>query len=200
LQIVTRRLVLRPLVSADFAAWREVRHRCGPWLARWEPRRPPGTLDPATDAGAFASRCSARERERQLGSGFAFGLFRDGAFCGEINLNNVIRGAFMSAHVGYWVDERVAGQGLVPEGLVAVFAEAFDGLGLHRLQISIVPRNNASRRVVEKLKVRDEGIAVRYLEIDGRWEDHIRYAITSEEWQERREELTREWIEPLTPR
>ena len=110
-------------------------------------------------------------------------------FCGEININNVVRGAFQSGHVGYWVDERHAGRGFVPEGLVAVFGYAFDRAGLHRLQISIIPRNASSRRVVEKLAIRDEGIAQGYLQIAGIWEDHVCYAITAEEWGERREDL-----------
>ena len=66
--------------------------------------------------------------------------------------------------------------------------------GLHRLQISIIPRNRPSRRVAQKLWLRGEGIALRYLEIDGRWEDHVRYAITSEEWTERRDRYLRQWL------
>jgi ribosomal-protein-alanine N-acetyltransferase len=62
------------------------------------------------------------------------------------------------------------------------------------VQISIVPRNGASRRVVEKLSIRSEGVAVRYLEINGTWEDHIRFAITSEEWVERKAELEADWL------
>ena len=72
---------------------------------------------------------------------------------------------------------------------------AFDELHLHRLQVAIIPRNSASRRVVEKLDLREEGIAERYLEINGTWEDHVRYAITAEEWAERREELLTNWID-----
>ena len=70
-----------------------------------------------------------------------------------------------------------------------VLRYAFEELGLHRLQIAIIPRNKASRRVVEKLDMREEGIALRYLEINGVWEDHVRYAMTAEEWDERRDEL-----------
>ncbi|HEY8060476.1 MAG TPA: GNAT family protein, partial [Acidimicrobiales bacterium] len=68
-------------------------------------------------------------------------------------------------------------------------------LRLHRVQIAIIPRNTASRRVVEKVKVREEGVAERYLEINGVWEDHVRYAITAEEWQQRRDDLLTEWID-----
>ncbi|MEM9713187.1 MAG: GNAT family protein [Actinomycetota bacterium] len=195
-RLVSRRLELRGLTSADWEQWSRVRERSRDWLERWEPLRAPGTLDPARDRSAFTSRCAARERERQLGTGYAFGMFlRDGRFLGEININNVLRSAFMSAHVGYWVDESHAGQGYVPEGLVSVFSFAFDHAKLHRLQISIIPRNRSSRRVVEKLGIRDEGTALRYLLINGVWEDHIRYAITAEEWTDRGSELMRRYVD-----
>ena len=97
--------------------------------------------------------------------------------------------------MGYWIDEAVAGHGYTPEALVVLARFAFDDLRLHRIQIAIIPRNAASRRVVEKLEIRDEGIAERYLEINGVWEDHVRYAITAEEWQQRRDDLLAEWID-----
>ncbi|RUA26528.1 MAG: hypothetical protein DSY73_00765 [Actinobacteria bacterium] len=71
---------------------------------------------------------------------------------------------------------------------------AFEQVRLHRLQVSIVPRNMASRRVVEKLGMRCEGLAERYLEIDGVWEDHLRYAITVEEWRAAEPDLTALWL------
>ena len=131
------------------------------------------------DREAFAVRCSARQRERQLGTGYGFGIFVDGEFAGEINLTSVQRGPFQNAYVGYWIDEAHAGQRL--HARVArrrCCGTRFEELGLHRVQIAIIPRNTASRRVVEKLDIREEGIALRYLEINGVWEDHVRYAIT----------------------
>ena len=71
---------------------------------------------------------------------------------------------------------------------------AFEEVLLHRLQVSIVPRNRSSRRVVEKLDLRCEGLAERYLEINGVWEDHLRYAITFEEWEMRKNEMTSDWL------
>ncbi len=190
-----RRVMLRPLVVTDFEAWREVRRRNVDWLTKWEPARVPGQPDVVEDKDAFAARCSARQRERQLGTGFGFGIFVDGDLAGEINLSSVQRGPFQSAYVGYWIDEKHAGHGYVPEALVVLARFVFEDLNLHRMQIAIIPRNHPSRRVVEKLKIRDEGIALRYLEINGNWEDHIRYAITAEEWWERRDELLAEWVE-----
>ena len=187
-------MTLRPLTPGDFLEFQEVRRRNVDWLLKWEPRRPPGAPDVIGNRSAFAARCRARERERQLGTGYGFGIFVDGHFGGEINLNGVQRGPFQSAYVGYWIDERCAGHGYVPEALVTLARHSFEDLGLHRLQVAIIPRNSASRRVVEKLELREEGVAVRYLEINGTWEDHVRYAITAEEWRERRDQLMKDWI------
>lgn len=192
--VIGRRIVLRPLRANDFSAWRDVRQRNVDWLTKWEPQRVPGQPDTTRDRDAFLVRCSARERERQLGTGYGFGIFVDGVFAGEINLNAVQRGPFQSAYVGYWIDERHAGKGYVHEAVVALAKFVFEDLHLHRMQIAIIPRNAASRRVVEKLGLRDEGIAARYLEINGTWEDHVRYALTREEWEHRRDELLRDWI------
>jgi len=191
-----RRIFLRPLDARDFAAWREVRRRNTDWLTRWEPRRIAGQPDVVEDRDAFAARCSARSREWQLGTGFGFGIFTrgDGAFAGEINLSSIQRGPFQNAYIGYWIDERRAGQGLTPEAVVVAARYAFEELGLHRLQIAIIPRNRSSRRVVDKLAIREEGVALRYLEINGVWEDHVRYGFTAEEWEARREELLQAWV------
>lgn len=192
--LLGRRILLRPLRPEDFWKWQEVRRRNAEWLTRWEPSRPIGAPDVIEDRSAFSLRCHARDREWQLGSGYGFGVFVGGVFCGEINLNTIQRGPFQNAYVGYWIDEEMAGCGYIPEGVVMVARFAFEQLKLHRIQISIVPRNHASRRVVEKLKIRDEGVAERYLEINGVWEDHVRYAMTVEEWLERRDELVAQWL------
>jgi ribosomal-protein-alanine N-acetyltransferase len=189
-----RRVLLRPLVPADFPSWSEVRVRNESWLLPWEPQRSPGHPDPTRDRDAFTVRCHARERERQLGTGYGFGIFLDQALAGEINLNAIQRGPFQNAYIGYWVDEAMAGRGLVPEAVVVLTRFAFEELRLHRIQIAIIPRNARSRRVMEKLRFREEGVAQRYLEINGVWEDHVRYAITVEEWAQRKGELAADWL------
>jgi ribosomal-protein-alanine N-acetyltransferase len=190
-----RRVLLRPLIVSDFGAWQEVRRRNAEWLTKWEAQRVAGQPDVVEDRDAYSVRCSARQRERQLGTGYGFGIFVNGDFAGEINLTAVQRGPFQSAYVGYWIDEKHAGNGYIPESVIVLAQFAFEELHLHRIQISIIPRNTASRRVVEKLGIRDEGIAIRYLEINGVWEDHVRYGLTSEEWDERKEKWVRDWVE-----
>ena len=192
-----RRVHLRPLVASDFDAWREVRTRSRDWLVKWEQRPIPGQPDPAVDKRAWVARCTARMRERELGTGYGFGIFVKGRFVGEINISSVQRGPFQTAYVGYWIDEAMAGNGYVPEAFVVVAKFAFEDLMLHRLQVSIIPRNRPSNRVAEKLGLRNEGTALRYLEINGVWEDHVRYAITAEDWAEKREQYLKEWVLPL---
>jgi ribosomal-protein-alanine N-acetyltransferase len=194
--LVGRRIVLRTLRESDYEAWHEIRVRCREWLVPWEPR-PAGAPAAAEDRASFAARCALRERERQIGSGFGFGIFLGDRFVGELTLSSIQRGPFQSGSIGYWIDRDWAGQSLVPEAVVVTLRFAFEMLGLHRVEVSIIPRNQASRRVAEKLDLRLEGISERFLEIDGHWEDHVRYAMTAEEWQTRREELFKAWLSPL---
>jgi [ribosomal protein S5]-alanine N-acetyltransferase len=190
-----RRLILRTLTEHDYDGWVEVRVRCRHWLQRWEPR-PANASHLAEDRRSFVSRCSIRERERQLGTAIGFGIFVGGRFTGELTLSSIQRGPLQSAFIGYWIDEAVAGQSYVPEAVVTLMQYSFETLRLHRLEINIIPRNAASRRVVEKLDLRCEGVAERYLEIDGVWEDHARFAITAEEWVTRAPELVSTWLLP----
>jgi ribosomal-protein-alanine N-acetyltransferase len=194
LRLYGRRVVLRPLVPQDFNAWSEVRRRNGEWLTLWEPLRLPHHPDPETNREVFAARCGSRDRERLAGSQYAFGIFIDGAFAGELNLNNVVRGAMQSATIGYWIDRARAGRSFMSESIVVLAQFAFEELNLHRLEICIIPRNSNSRRVVEKLGIREEGIAQRFLEINGAWEDHMRFGLTVEEWNDRSEQLVKDWL------
>lgn len=207
MELTGRRVKLRPLSVGDFHAYKEVRARCQEWLAPWEPLPAVGRPDAAIERRAFAALCGARDRERQLGTGYGFGLFvppsvgettvgPDHAtrLAGVVNLSGIQRGPFQSSYLGYWVDEACAGRGFVPEAVALVLRFAFEEADLHRVQVAIIPRNHASRRVVEKLSLREEGLAERYLQIAGVWEDHIRYAMTSEEWADRGETITKEWL------
>jgi len=189
------RVMLRPLEVGDHAAWREVRVRCKDWLERWEPLPDPGSTDPVGDRDAFRARCGAWERQRQFDTAYGFGIFLlDGTFAGEVSLGSVLRGPFQSSFIGYWIDEMQAGRGYVPEAVALAVRFGFDTLGLHRMEAAIVPRNANSRRVAAKLGLRDEGVAERFLQIRGVWEDHVRYAITYEEWVERRDGLERAFL------
>ncbi|MCC6338898.1 MAG: GNAT family N-acetyltransferase [Acidimicrobiia bacterium] len=195
-RLIGPRVSLRPLQVSDHPGWSAVRRRGRDWLEPWEPLPDPGTADPAVDVDAFRSRCGAWDRQRHFDTAYGFGMFLGDEFVGEVSLASVLRGPYQSASIGYWIDEGHAGRGLVPEGVVLVLRYGFEELYLHRIEAAIVPRNARSRRVAEKLGLRDEGTATRLLQIRGEWEDHVRYAITAEEWQARKAELEGRFLHP----
>lgn len=194
LRLQGKRVTMRPLVPSDHAAWSEVRLRNGEWLLIWEPRRSDFIADPANDYQAFERRCAARDRERLAGSSYTLGLFIENTFAGEVNLNNVVRGAMQTGTVGYWIDRARAGHGYIAEGVAVLSRFAFEELKLHRIEVCIIPRNINSKKVMEKLAFRVEGLAERFLEINGVWEDHLRYGFTIEEWHNRKAALTQQWL------
>jgi ribosomal-protein-alanine N-acetyltransferase len=104
-----------------------------------------------------------------------------GQFAGQLTVGSLIWGSARSGQVGYWIDETFAGKGIIPTALAMAVDHCFFTVGLHRIEASIRPENTASRRVVEKLGFREEGIRVRQLHINGAWRDHVCYAITAEE-------------------
>jgi ribosomal-protein-alanine N-acetyltransferase len=120
-------------------------------------------------------------RQARQGTALPFAVTLDGRLAGQLTVGNVVRGAFNSAYVGYWVDQNLAGQGVMPTALALAIDHCFGAVGLHRVEANVRPENTASRRVVEKLGFREEGLHQRYLAIDGAYRDHIGYALTVED-------------------
>ena len=106
----------------------------------------------------------------------------EGPSWGLVALANVVRGPWQNATLGYWIDRSVVGRGHASRAVRLVLAYAFEHVGLHRVQPAIIPRNAASQRVAAKVGFRLEGRALRYLKINGVWEDHDIYALTAEDW------------------
>jgi ribosomal-protein-alanine N-acetyltransferase len=119
--------------------------------------------------------------EAAAGRMLPFVVLYDGELVGQVTVAGITWGSMCSAHVGYWVDERVAGLGVMPTAVALATDHCFFRLGIHRLEVCIRPENRASRRVVEKLGFREEGLRPRYLHIDGDWRDHLAYALNAEE-------------------
>ena len=151
-------------------------------LKPWSPAPRPGE-DP-TSITEVSNTVLRQRREWKSGRTFAFMISKKDDpthFIGKIALNGVMRGAMHGAYLGYWMDVDHQNGGLCTEGLRAVMDFASGPAELHRLQAAIMPKNPSSLRVIEKLGFRREGYAERYLQIAGKWEDHILFALTSEE-------------------
>jgi len=178
------RVGLRPLRVRDATAWSEVRIRNEGWLAPWEGRpvtQPPSSWSDRHTGSVFAAMLRTARREARAGRSLPLAITYDGRLAGQITASNVIRGAFDSTSVGYWVDGALAGRGILPTALALLVDHCFGTIGLHRVEANIRPENTPSRRVVEKLGFRQEGLHERYLFIDGDWRDHLSYAVTSED-------------------
>jgi ribosomal-protein-alanine N-acetyltransferase len=177
-------VVLRPYKRSDGQGWAAVRRANESWLAQWEPT-PYGSWHDLNSPAAFRAVYADLKRSARNGSAMPFAVCYvengEEKLVGQLTLGNVVRRAFCSAYAGYWVDQAVAGRGVTPTALALAVDHAFRVGGLHRIEINIRPENKASRRVVEKLGIREEAYHPRYLHIDGAWRDHVGYAITTED-------------------
>ena len=146
------------------------------WLEPWEATTP--GLRTVVNARWMISSLRAQARR---GTGYGFVILKDGLVVGQLNVANVQHGSVSSATIGYWIAKSTAGQNIMPTAVALAIDFLMDDVGLHRVEIDIRPENLPSLRVVEKLKLRQEGLKERFIHIDGAWRDHKIFAITSEE-------------------
>lgn len=171
---------LRPFRMRDAAAWSEIRLSNEAWLAPWEPTAPVGWHDRYSIA-AFAPMLRQLRRQAREGTTLPFAVTFRGRLVGQVTAGNIWRGSLNSCFLGYWIDGRFAGRGITPTAVALLTDHCFTAARLHRVEANVRPENGASRRVVEKLGFRDEGLRERYLHIDGAYRDHVCYALTHEE-------------------
>jgi len=138
-------------------------------LAPWEPERPD---DFATEPVQRRALAEALEVHAQ-GRGVPMVITDGGQVVGRISVNDVVRGAFQSAHLGYWVGAGHTGRGVAGAAVAQVVRLAFDDLGLHRLQADTLVHNAASRAVLARNGFTEIGLAPTYLRIAGRWQDCV---------------------------
>jgi [ribosomal protein S5]-alanine N-acetyltransferase len=173
-------VALRPVRVKDAATWREARVRNAAWLRAWEPTNPETPLY-RSSLGPYVSMARTMRREARQGLTVPWVVTYGGHFAGQLTVGSIVWGSARSAQVGYWVDQEYAGRGIIPTALAMAMDHCFFVIGLHRVEATIRPENHASRRVVEKLGFREEGLRRRSLHIDGAWRDHLCYAMTVED-------------------
>jgi ribosomal-protein-alanine N-acetyltransferase len=170
---------LRLPEQRDAEAWLDLVVRNRDHFRPYEPRRPPSYFT----IGGQREQIAAAKRQAHLGERFEFGIFEIGsrALVGRISLGGVARGALQQAYLGYGIDIEHGGRGYATQAVHDAVRYAFDELDLHRVQAAVVPENIASARVLQKCGFREEGLARRYLFLDGQWKDHRMFARTSDD-------------------
>ena len=118
----------------------------------------------------YLERCARDDHE-----GWLVCSCRDDAITGVININNIVRGSFLSASLGYYVGLPYSGNGYMKEGLTLLVRKCFEQAGLHRLEANIQPSNFPSIALVKHCGFVSEGLAEKFLFIDGQWRDHERW-------------------------
>ena len=147
--------------------------------------------DPVRDESFYTAAGQRLELELDqrawaAGTAYAFAVLamdEGDRLIGRVALANVVRGPWQNATLGYWIDRAASSRGHATRGVRLVLRYAFEHAGLHRVQPAIIPRNTASLRVAAKAGFRHEGRALRYLRINGVWEDHDIFAMTLEDWE-----------------
>lgn len=174
IRIDTERMLLRPPQHADFRPWSDLRRESAQFLQPWEPS---WSADHLTRKG-FVNRVYWANRSISQGTAVPLFLFRreDNRILGAITLDNIRRGPSQAGTIGYWIGAVHARQGYMREALTALVHYAFDELDLSRLESACLPENAASRALLEKCGYKYEGVAQSYLQINGRWRNHVLYA------------------------
>jgi ribosomal-protein-alanine N-acetyltransferase len=152
------------------------------FLKRWEPTLA-DTGDAFGDAGfaRLLQRARARRSRRLLVC-----LIDTGAIIGLVSLSDIASEPFRSCYLGYWVGQSFARKGYMTEAVRLALQYAFRDLALHRVEVNVMPENAASRALARRCGLRREGYSPRLLRINGRWQDHERWALTLEDWRETR--------------
>ena len=172
--ILTARLSLRLPEHRDFREWAKLRHQSRAFLSPWEPIWAADHLSRAS----FTNRVYWSQRAVKNGNAVPLFVFHKeaGQLVGAITLDNIRRGPSQMGTIGYWVGQQYARQGFMSEAIIAMVAHAFGALDLSRVESACLPDNVASRGVLEKAGFKYEGVAQSYIQINGRWRNHVLYA------------------------
>jgi ribosomal-protein-alanine N-acetyltransferase len=171
----SERVVLRTPQMSDYPAWAELRAASREFLTPWEPLWANDELSRAS----FRRRVRHYLRDLREDIGYALFIFTASAdaLVGGLTLCNVRRGVTQSCTLGYWIGARYARQGYMTAAVRTVIPFVFDSLELHRLEAACLPTNTASIKLLERTGFEREGLARRYLRINGVWQDHLLYAL-----------------------
>jgi ribosomal-protein-alanine N-acetyltransferase len=166
-------LVLRPLRLSDRRAWREVRKRNKQWLSQWDATMPAEGQIVGQRPPNYNMMMRIMRKEAREGRALPFAIEFEGRFVGQLTVGGIWGGSSRGAFFGYWIDESVAGRGLMTKSVELATDYCLNTMMLHRIEINVRPENAASCAVALKAGFTQESYRPRYLHIDGDWRDHI---------------------------
>lgn len=172
--VETERMTLRLPVHGDYRAWSSLREASADHLTPWEPVWAHDHLS----RKAFTNRVYWAGRAEANGTALPLLLIRreDQRLLGAVTLDNIRRGPVQAGTIGYWIGAPFARRGYMKEAVLAVVHYAFTTLDMSRIESACLPENTPSRGVLEKCGFKYEGVAQSYLQINGRWRNHVLYA------------------------
>ena len=148
------------------------------FLKPWEPERSAEYLAPAGQLAEIEGLLMLCLR----GEAMPFVILDDeGRVAGRLTLSGIVRGSFQSCNLGYWLAQDQTGKGFATQAVGEAVAHAFEQLGLHRIQAGTLLHNHASQGVLARNGFEQFGLAPRYLEIAGAWQDHVLFQRLNEE-------------------
>ncbi|MEO1194371.1 MAG: GNAT family protein [Pseudomonadota bacterium] len=168
------RVMLRPMRGKDWRQWSRLRAGSRHFLTPWEPL----WASDALTRGAYRQRLKIANAEGRLGQSYSLHIFlkTEQTLIGAVTLGQIRRGVAQMGSLGYWIGEPYAQKGYMSEALGLVLHFAFRDLGLHRIEAACLPTNLPSQSLLRRMAFREEGLARRYLRINGEWHDHLLFA------------------------
>ena len=166
-----KNIFLRPPEYKDWQEWSHLRKENMSYLKPWEPTWNIHELE----RSHFVKRVRFFEKLSINDEAYSFLIFEKPnlQLIGEININNVQRGVVQSCSIGYWISENKMGLGLMSEAISLIKEFSFDELELHRIEAACLEKNQRSLNTLKKNHFNIEGVAKKYLKINGRWQDHV---------------------------
>ncbi|TDT75262.1 ribosomal-protein-alanine N-acetyltransferase [Litoreibacter halocynthiae] len=173
-RIETERMTLRLPAHGDYREWAALRSSSIEFLTPWEPSWASDHLT----RKSFTNRVYWAQRSVNNGNAIPVFLERreDKTLLGAITLDNIRRGPAQAGTFGYWMGQHYARHGYMQEAILGLVHYAFTTLDLSRIEAACLPENTASRGVLEKSGFKYEGVAQSYLQINGRWRNHVLFA------------------------
>ena len=191
-RLADERVFLRLPERGDYEDWASLRGRSRNFLVPWEPSWPVDALSRAS----FRTRVARYAEDWRTDQAYNLFIFTlDETLIGGVGLSNLRRGVSESASLGYWIGKPFAQRGYMTAALPLVLAFAFERLRLHRVEAACLPNNTPSRSLLVRASFRQEGYARQYLCIEGKWQDHLLFAILREDWDGRHFEKVPRTIE-----